>query len=329
MLNSTVVYHSNSYDPAFNLAFEEYLLKYLEPHKIALFLWQSENAIVIGRHQNPHRECDLPRLKQDGVKLVRRLSGGGSVYHDLGNLNFTFVTDPENYDVDRQLSVILEALAMLGVQGEQSGRNDLTAEGQKFSGNAFLTQDGRMCHHGTVLIDVNLEKLSTYLTVSKLKIKSKGIDSVRARVVNLKELSPEINVESLKKAIQSAFNQNYAFEPQILRVDPQKLGVSLNPLMEKYNSWDWNYAEGPSFEIEKEAKFDWGVFEIRINCKDNLIEACEINTDCLIEEDFERLQKQLIGEPFTLEILLQQLNGSIHNAPIKSQLSDWFREWLT
>lgn len=185
-MNRIVV--SEERDPYYNLALEEDLLRGVRPDEVILYLWQNEKTVVIGRNQNPYLECDVSQLTASGVHLARRISGGGAVYHDLGNLNFTFIYHESRKNLDKQLNVIKKAVEALGgVTVELSGRNDLTIQGQKFSGHAFYAEDGHEFHHGTLMVDVDLGQLENVLKPSKLKMQAKGITSVKSRVVNLKK----------------------------------------------------------------------------------------------------------------------------------------------
>ena len=209
MITKTRIYEAVSTDPERNLAMEEYLLSHTEPGECILYLWQNQHTVVIGKNQNCWKECNVSLLEEEGGRLVRRLSGGGAVYHDLGNLNFTFLVRKADYDLDRQLSVIAGAVESFGIPVEKSGRNDLLAAGRKFSGNAFY-ESGDFCyHHGTLLVDVDTGKMGRYLTVSKEKLKSKGVDSVRSRVGNLKELCPKLTIQKLSEAMKKSFAEVY------------------------------------------------------------------------------------------------------------------------
>ena len=192
-------------DPYENLALEAYLLERVPPGECILYLWQNQRTVVIGRNQHASNECRIQALEADGGHLVRRLSGGGAVYHDLGNLNFTFLTVRRDYDVARQTETILQAVRALGIPAEKNGRNDLTAAGGKFSGHAYY-QTGEQCyHHGTLMVSVDLSPLAAYLQVSPLKLEAKGVKSVRARVVNLTQFRPELTIAQLRQALVEAF----------------------------------------------------------------------------------------------------------------------------
>ena len=224
MIGKLFFLESDSFDPYENLALEELLLESCGRGVCILYLWQNQKTVVIGRNQNAWAECRTEELKQAGGKLARRLSGGGAVFHDLGNLNFTFVVGKEDYHIPRQLEVILRALRRLGIPAEKSGRNDLLAEGKKFSGNAFYEQGDTWYHHGTLMVDVDKDSLTRYLTVSKEKLESKGVASVRSRVANLREFKPDLTVEELKNALVSALEEVYGLEAK--RISKEDLDLN-------------------------------------------------------------------------------------------------------
>lgn len=209
MINRLIWLETDNTYPYRNLAMEEYMTNHVPDGTCILFLWQNRHTVVIGRNQNCWKECRVNFLEEEGGYLVRRLSGGGAVFHDLGNLNFTFIVRKPDYDVDRQLQVILEAVRRLGIQAEKTGRNDITVEGRKFSGNAFY-QTGDCCyHHGTLLVHADKENMSRYLNVPREKLASKGVSSVKSRVANLDEFCPGLTVDRVKAALAEAFSQVY------------------------------------------------------------------------------------------------------------------------
>ena len=241
-------------DPWRNLAVEEYLLETADD--TILFLWQNENTVVIGRNQNAWKECNISAMEQDGVKLARRITGGGAVFHDLGNLNFSFIASQQVYSLERQFGMIISALDSLGIGACLSGRNDILAEGFKISGNAFAHYRANSLHHGTLLVSADMSKLANYLTVSKDKLAAKGIASVRSRVANLCDFKPELTIPLLSMALARAFENDYG-KANILQsesIDAQKIDE-----LEKRNStWEWRMGKSPAFNVTVNNRFTWG-----------------------------------------------------------------------
>ena len=209
MINELKYYISKETDPYINLAVEKYLLDNVSENCCILYLWQNENTVVIGKNQNPWAECRCELSESEGVKIARRLSGGGAVYHDLGNLNFTFISSSVNLDVSKNAAIIVAACRMAGIKCELSGRNDILANGRKFSGNAFYNSHGKSYHHGTLLVSSDKTKLQKYLTPPLSKLESKGVKSVKARVINLSELSENITIKSMTAFMLKAFEDSY------------------------------------------------------------------------------------------------------------------------
>ncbi len=297
-------YESLTMDPFENLALEEALLEQVGEDEICLYLWQNEKTVVIGRNQNPWKECRTKVLEEAGGKLARRLSGGGAVFHDSGNLNFTFIVGKKNYNLNKQLSVIVEGLKLLGINAEFSGRNDILVKGKKFSGNAFYFGKTMAYHHGTLMFDVDLDHLMTYLQVSPLKMQAKGIDSVRSRVTNLKEENPEITLPVLKDALKNAFRQVYDQE-RLESVD-----IPLNrkaEIEEKYASWEWRFGETPKFDVEMVKKFDWGLVDFNIRLKGGSIDKAVFFSDAMDVEFVQTCSESLVGVAFTRETICDKL----------------------
>lgn len=270
---------SQSTNPYENLALEECLLQGLAPDTCILYLWQNRHTVVIGKNQNAWGECKVEQLEQDGGFLARRLSGGGAVYHDLGNLNFTFLVPRARYDVDKQLSVLVDALARFGLPVEKSGRNDLTIDGRKFSGNAFYKQQQNAYHHGTLLVDVDMSALSRYLTVPKEKLQTKGVTSVVSRVANLTEFCPTLTIDGVKAALIEGFSHIYGPAQQLF---PSQLdGQKLAQLTEKYASWEWRLGRKLTFQAEIADRFAWGGIRLGIVVDSGRVQEAAVYSDAM------------------------------------------------
>ncbi len=320
------VVYSDSFDPWYNLALEEYLLRKVQRGQVILYLWQNKDTVVIGRNQNPWKECRCRQLEEEGGKLARRLSGGGAVFHDTGNLNFTFVVDRALYDLDRQLGVILDAVRKLGIEARFTGRNDLTVDGRKFSGNAFYFSKTGAIHHGTLLIDCRLSKLQRYLQVSKEKIISKGIESVRARVINLKEIRGDLTVDQMKESLEASFAESYG-GGQTERLDIED-NEDIRSLNEKYASWEWRYGDTPRFDVVFEERFPWGGLELGLSLGNAVIQKSVIYSDAMDAELIQKLAASLQGVPFRLEDMdaaLSGLSASAGEEEIIQEVKAWLR----
>ena len=298
---------SYQYNPYKNLALEEYLLKNVLDNQCIFYLWQNEKTVVIGKNQNPWKECKIEALTEDGGNLVRRLSGGGAVFHDLGNLNFTFLVRKENYDLEKQLQVILKAVRNLGIPAEKSGRNDITVDGRKFSGNAFYSDGINNYHHGTILINVDMSMLSHYLNVARAKLESKGVNSVRSRVVNLGEYRLDLDIDLMKKELIKAFGQVYGLTPELL--DDKSLSLKeIDKLEDKFSSWEWKYGRKLEFSDAYEERFPWGKLEIQYLVDKGIIKDCVAYSDALNIEFFERLGSSLIGCRYAAQDIINAIN---------------------
>lgn len=280
MIQKLQLFESPGHDPHYNLALEQHLLETVPEGVCVLYLWQNQNTVVIGRNQNAWKECRVTRLEEDGGTLARRLSGGGAVFHDLGNLNFTFLLPTAEYDLSRQMQVILTACLALGIPAELSGRNDLTAQGRKFSGNAFYHNRGRSYHHGTLLVSVDKEKMGRYLNPSPAKLQAKGVDSVRARVVNLEELCPGLTIPALKAQLALAFGQVYGLPVE--RLGLQGLDMAAVERIYAHNrSWEWNFGPQLPFDFSCEARFPWGILRLELRVEGGAIQSCAVWTDAM------------------------------------------------
>lgn len=292
---NTYIYISNTGNAWKNLAVDEHLLKLRaagSPGGMILYMYVNDSAVIIGRNQNAWRECNLKRMDEDGVQLVRRHTGGGAVYHDRGNLNFSFITCEKTYDKERQTGVIIKAVKRFGIDAEVSGRNDILTNGKKFSGNAYGLYETARSQHGTVLVNADMSRLCNYLNVSEKKIISKGVSSIRSRVCNLTEIVPQISVEALKNAIIEEFASEYG-QPILLDTIPDESAVEA--IFEKQRSWDWRLGKAPSFDFSFEDRLSFGEIQLMFSMKNGRIVVCSIYTDALDTEFSERISERLTG----------------------------------
>lgn len=300
---------TNTGDPWRNLAVEEYLLGSVEKGDFVLYLWQNQNTVVIGKNQNPWRECRTELLEKEGGKLARRLSGGGAVFHDLGNLNFTFIMKRENYNFEKQIGVIVSGVNKVGIKAEISGRNDIVVSDKKFSGNAFCFKKGNGLHHGTILISSDFSKLSRYLQVSDEKLRSKGIKSVESRVTNLTEYRPGLSVDEMSAALIKAFEEVYGERDEMwYDVDWMDRDL-LSKLYNKYSSWKWRYGETPEFDIEFSKRFGWGGVEIGLKLEGGRIIKAHVYSDAMDEEFIGMMPVALEGCVFVPEAMSECISG--------------------
>lgn len=305
MIAKRTVVVSESYNPYFNLSLEEHLFNNVSKDEIILYLWRNENTVVIGRNQNPWKECNLEILSKLNGKVARRLSGGGAVYHDLGNLNFTFITYEENEDLNKQLSVIIKALNDLNIEATFSGRNDILINGKKISGNAFYTDEGRYYHHGTLLYDIDVEKVTEILTPSTHKLTSKGIDSVKSRITNLKNHKNGLTINDIKESIVKSYEKHYGYINNVSYVDEKNL--NLNNFVKRYSSDEWIYGNSPSFNVVIDKAFDEGKIELNISLEDGKITHCKIYTDSLFTKEFDIAENILKNLKFNKYDILKAL----------------------
>ena len=230
---------STQTNPYLNIAVENYLLSQPSDGEVTMYLWRNRRTVVIGQNQNPWAECDVERLEADGGYLMRRRTGGGAVYHDLGNLNFSFVVPYECYDLSRQFGVMQRAVASYGLTTEVSGRNDVLCGGRKFSGNAFAKGKHQRLHHGTILIRTDVEELQRYLKPKPAKLQKHGVASVQSRVVNLGELVPEITAEDLIPRMVEAFGQEYGMKAEHVDFDALAALPAVQSLRDEFADPEW------------------------------------------------------------------------------------------
>ncbi len=311
-------------NPWRNLAVEALLFESLGSRERVLYLWQNRDTVVIGRHQNAWKECRVRLLEDEGGTLARRSSGGGAVYHDLGNLNFSFVLPRSEYDVRRQLEVVRRAVAEFGITAQLSGRNDLViAEGgAKFSGNAFRFSGDAALHHGTIMVRVALDKLGRYLAPDDGKLRAKGIDSVRARVVNLAALNPRITVPGLADALKRAFVAEYG-PAQALSVGALD-AARLEALEREYASWDFRMGKALPFDATLARRFGWGGVTLELGLKAGAVASVQVFSDAMDEAMIARIAPALVGARYDNRALGEALRRLAH--PQADELAEWLEQ---
>ena len=324
MINKVRICQHTGVDPHYNLALEKYLLDHTAADECVLYLWQNQNTVVIGKNQNAWSECRTTLLEEEGGKLARRLSGGGAVFHDLGNLNFTFLVSRDNYDLQKQLSVIQQACEYAGIKAEFSGRNDLLAEGRKFSGNAFYQNKTHAYHHGTLLIDANMDKLQRYLSPPKAKLEAKGVASVRSRVVNLNTLCPALTIETMRQYMARAFQQVYGLTAEEVVLDSGAEAAVLD-LQRQYSDWNYLYGTPLSFTFSCENRFSWGYLQLQLEAKNGVIQGAKAYTDAMDWTVSQLLEKAFTGCRFTLPDMQQAVRQALDEVAAQ-ELCDFLAE---
>ncbi len=307
MIEKILVFESTSYDPYLNIATEKHLFDILPENTLTVFLWQNEKTVVIGRNQNPWTECRPALLEESDGHLARRLSGGGAVFHDLGNLCFTFIARDEDYSLTKNLEVIKAACKKAGINAEFTGRNDLVADGRKFSGNAFYSSDGKTCHHGTILIKASSENMSRFLTPSKAKLSAKGVQSVRSRVVNLSELVPTLTPDLMKQFVLLAL-------PEVLNIMPELCDEIPHGTVAKKRaelmSKEWLYGTTLPFTAAFEGAFSWGEIKLHFDVKKGIVSTLTVYTDAMDADIAFVIQNALSG----IEYKKSAIAAAIRNA---------------
>lgn len=298
-------FETGSTDPAYNLAFEEYVLTHRTVGDI-LILWQNDNAVIIGRNQNTAEEINQSFVDAHGIHVVRRNTGGGAVYHDLGNLNYSFITD-EGASRNAFTQPVVRALCDLGMYAEASGRNDILVSGKKVSGTAQQISKGRILHHGTLLFDSDSNMISGALTPDPGKYQSKGVKSVRSRVGNIRAfLQQDMTITAFWAHLKRTLGDAGMVEAQLTaeelaQVEKLKAG--------KYDTWQWNYGRSPAYDTQVKRRFTGGTLDVRLTVKQGVIAQIKFYGDFLAVSPVHILEEALLGCEYRREAIQQTLSG--------------------
>ncbi|HEI6360012.1 TPA: lipoate--protein ligase [Staphylococcus aureus] len=289
--------NNNITDPTLNLAMEEYVLKNLPAEESYFLFYINRPSIIVGKNQNTIEEVNQTYIDAHNIDVVRRISGGGAVYHDTGNLNFSFITDDDGnsfHNFQKFTEPIVQALQSLGVNAELTGRNDIQVGQVKISGNAMVKVKNRMFSHGTLMLNSDLDEVQNALKVNPAKIKSKGIKSVRKRVANIQEfLNAPLEIEEFKKIIlKTIFGETEVEEYKLTDEDWENIEKLSN---DKYRTWEWNYGRNPKYNFEREEKFEKGFVQIKFDVKRGKIEHAKIFGDFFGVGDVIDLENALVG----------------------------------
>jgi len=323
------IYRNNSLDPYFNLAAEQYLLDCED--KEVFMLWRNDNAVIVGKNQNTYAEIDLDYVEKNNIKVVRRLTGGGAVFHDIGNVNFTFVVpETSNATLDFEIFTkpIIKAIQNLGVDDVHlSGRNDIMLGDRKISGNAQTQYNGKTLHHGTILYSADLSKLAGALRVDPEKIKAKGIKSVRNGVVNICDcLENKMDTESfmayLEEYVESETNS------EIVSFSAEQIEKIQTLADERYSTWEWNFGKSKDFYTEKKKRYSFGTVEIDLSVENGIIKQIKILGDFFGIKDISLVEELLLNTRYEKNDIEKKINGCVLDEHISGMTVDLFTELL-
>ena len=279
----------------FNLAAEEYTFFHLNDDDVFFLLWRNHRAVVIGKHQNPVEEINSDFINDQNIQVARRLSGGGTVYHDLGNLNYSIIThsDEMRWDIKRMADPIVKALGVMGVKIHINKRNDLLIDGKKISGSSQYIKGKRLLHHGTLLFHSDLKSLSLSLKPSGDRIESRSIKSVRSPVTNITDYYPDITIKEFTSTLRDVLGEDSEIENFEFTVsDLEAISVLRE---EKYSTWDWIYGRSPEYSVRKERGFNGNVLEISLTIKNGIIQAVQMDGDFIRVEDSREVEECIKG----------------------------------
>lgn len=288
---------SDSRDPYWNLALEEYVFEALAKECEFFMLWQNDNTIVVGKYQNTIEEISQSFVDENQIKVVRRLSGGGAVYHDRGNLNYTFIvgeSETQGQEFQRFTRYVIDALDQFGIQAKFTGRNDITIDGKKICGTAQYVKKGRVMHHGCILVDSNAKKVAGALKPKAMKFESKSTKSVRSRITAINACAAErITVDLFKDALkQQIFQDGHIEEYRLTAHDKEQVKKLRDG---RYATWDWNYGKSPAYSFKAEHKFDFGLLCISAEIKEGVIKAAYVSGDFFGDGEIVGLEQALVG----------------------------------
>ncbi|MEO8719473.1 MAG: lipoate--protein ligase [Ginsengibacter sp.] len=323
------IYHQST-DPYFNIATDEYIFKHFEED--CFMLWRNDNAIIVGKHQNTLAEINMDYVKSHKIKVVRRLSGGGAVYHDLGNLNYSFTKTGENsemVDFKKYTLPMLEVLHSLGVNAKFEGRNDLTIDGKKFSGNAEYVFKNKVLHHGTLLFTSEMKNVSSALKINPLKYIDKAVKSIPKRVTNISDhLKTQISIEEFTQKIMNHIVSTYA-DCKLYQFTEKDLAAIRKIRDEKYSTWEWNYGISPDYNFKKGIRTNGGTLEMNLNVEQGIIKKVKIYGDFFNEKDISEIEIALENIPHQEEKITEvfrryEINKYFHGISEEDLLSAMF-----
>jgi lipoate-protein ligase A len=328
------VHLSHETDPFFNLALEDYLFRQLEDNDRSLYLWRNQATVVIGRSQNPWVECNLSNMAEHDVQLTRRQSGGGAVYQDLGNSNFTFLNANPNYDESTNTQIVQNALNSFGVDVQPKGRNDLVVDVEgnwrKISGSAFRQTQRKSFHHGTLMLDVDFARLQACLQPNDKKLQSKGVRSVSSRVVNLADLVSGLSHETVVDALHNEFERYHQRLSTVWYWDKSALDryPQLSQHYQWLASWDWRFGKTLAFTHRFETRFDWGTIDIRCLVDKGLIQNVQVFSDTLYPDFVDWLHDQLPNIRYSQQQIKQALAEGYNRFPQLKGHIDQLVQWI-
>ncbi|MBE6631528.1 MAG: lipoate--protein ligase [Ruminococcaceae bacterium] len=314
-----IIYKNTCTDPYFNLAAEQYMMEAYKDNEDIFMLWRNEPSVIIGKNQNAYAEINGDFVRENSIKVVRRLTGGGAVFHDLGNVNFSFIVPAaENTEIDfrRFTEPIIKALGSLGVKAELSGRNDILIEGMKVSGNAQCVYSGKTMHHGTLLFSADISDIAGSLNVNREKMESKGIKSVRSRVGNISSyIDQKLNVEQFIDCIENFISKEYGAVKRCL--SEEDITKIKHLADEKYSRWEWNFGESKQYAFVNKKRFPFGTVEINCDTENGIIKKISVTGDFFGTSDVSVLGERLTGKRYLKEDILpclSDIGDFIHGA---------------